>query len=83
MEHPMTLTSLRPGQQGTVRALSATGDMRRRLMDIGLIAGTRVSCIERSPLGDPVAYGIRGAVIALRCEDAQNVQIEAAAEAGL
>ena len=75
MENPATLTSLEPGQQAVVYELAATGDMRRRLQDIGLICGTKVKCIERSPLGDPVAYGIRGAVIALRQEDAGMVQI--------
>ena len=76
MENPATLTSLKPGQQAVVCELAATGDMRRRLQDIGLISGTKVKCIERSPLGDPVAYGIRGAVIALRQEDAGMVRIQ-------
>lgn len=75
MENPSTLISLKPGQHATVCALDASGDMRRRLQDIGLIAGTQVTCIERSPLGDPVAYSIRGALIALRGVDAATVRI--------
>lgn len=69
------LTSLRPGQRGVVCGLDASGDMRRRLQDMGLIQGTRVECIEKSPLGDPVAYEIRGAVIALRFEDARTIRV--------
>ncbi len=49
--------------------------MRRRLNDIGLIPGTRVECLGRSPGGDPSAYLIRGAVIALRRSDSQNILI--------
>ena len=81
MENPVTLTSLKPGQQAVVCALDASGDIRRRLQDIGLISGTRVTCVERSPLGDPVAYSIRGAVIALRSEDAGTVRIIGCEEA--
>lgn len=69
------LTSLRPGQRAVVSGLDAAGDMRRRLQDMGLIQGTPVTCVERSPLGDPVAYQIRGAVIALRREDAGTVRV--------
>ncbi len=69
------LSSLRPGQCAAVQALSASGPMRRRLQDIGLIRGTIVECLGASPLGDPAAYLIRGAVIALRGQDAAGVQI--------
>lgn len=72
----MQLSSLAPGEQGRVTFISAEGDMRRRLIDIGLIENTVVSCLGRSPLGDPSAYLIRGAVIALRDSDADTVFIE-------
>lgn len=52
------------------------GPMRRRLQDIGLIDGTEVVCLRKSPSGDPVAYLIRGAVIALRSEDSSKILIE-------
>ena len=69
------LSSLQPGQRGAVWALSAEGPMRRRLQDIGLIKGTTVECLGRSPLGDPAAYLIRGAVMALRDKDAKGILI--------
>lgn len=50
--------------------------MRRRLMDIGLIVGTRVTCVGRSPGGDPAAYAIRGAIIAIRDRDSTEVIIK-------
>ena len=46
-----------------------------RLLDLGLIRGTRVTCIARSPWGDPAAYLVRGAVIALRDQDARDVAV--------
>jgi len=67
--------TLFPGETGTVRAVTAEGTMRRRLQDIGLIPGTPVACVGRSPLGDPSAYRIRGAVIALRASDCSGILI--------
>lgn len=49
--------------------------MRRRMQDIGLIEGTEVECVQKSPAGDPVAYRIRGALIALRAEDSARVLV--------
>lgn len=49
----------------------------RRLLDFGLTKGTHVKCVLKSPLGDPAAYRIRGAIVAIRKEDAQNIEIEA------
>ena len=53
----------------------ATGAMRRRLQDIGLIEGTDIECLQKSPAGDPIAYYIRGAVIALRSVDSGNILV--------
>ncbi len=78
MDNIYTLSSLREGQQGKVTRLDIDGSMRRRLMDMGLIPGTKVICLHRSPAGDPIAYFIRGAVIALRKEDTGRILIEAA-----
>ena len=49
--------------------------MRRRLLELGLVPGTRVTCAAVSPAGDPAAYLIRGAVIALRRKDAGGVRL--------
>ena len=58
--------------------LDTEGYLRRRFMDIGLVEGTLVECLRESPAGDPKAYLIRGAVIAIRKEDAATVFVEAA-----
>ena len=64
-----TLKDIDPGAAAAVKEITVGGDMRRRLLDIGLTPGTRVECIGKSPGGDPKAFLIRGAVIALREED--------------
>lgn len=73
-----TLSCLSEGAAATVTAMHSGGTMRRRLMDMGLIEGTRVLCLHRSPGGDPTAYLIRGAVIALRKEDTGKIQVSTA-----
>lgn len=72
----MKLTDMKPGQRAVVTSLANESDMRRRLQDLGLIQGTVVECVGRSPLGDPTAYLIRKAVVALRRKDAERVSIE-------
>lgn len=69
------LATLQEGQSAQVASLLNTGSIKRRLQDLGLVEGTQVRCIQKSPYGDPVAYSIRGAVIALRAEDAQCILV--------
>lgn len=73
---PQTLNTIPEGGKVRGSRLLSSGSMRRRLLDIGLIEGTDVECLQRSPAGDPVAYLIRGAVIALRAEDASQILVE-------
>ncbi len=70
-----SLSSLNIGDCAKVSSINISGSMRRRLRDIGLIEGTEVKCVLKSPCGDPSAYEIRGALIALRCEDAERVTV--------
>lgn len=68
-----TLTALQKGQKGIVASVEAQGITRRRLLDLGLVPGTVVEVIRKSPVGDPAAFNIRGAVIALRSEEADRI----------
>jgi Fe2+ transport system protein FeoA len=72
---PATLADLPVGQAGVVVALDLHGAERRRLLDLGLVPGTVVVAEMRSPLGDPVAYRVRGASVALRQDQARKIQI--------
>lgn len=64
------------GSTGLVKALTGEESMRRRMLDLGLINNTVVQSLRRSPSGDPTAYQIRGAVIALRAEEASKILVE-------
>ncbi|HKZ86164.1 MAG TPA: FeoA domain-containing protein [Anaerolineae bacterium] len=77
------LHALKPGEKGAVVRISprCRGSERRRLMDLGLLPGTIVEAELVSPGGDPTAYRVRGAVIALRKEQAQFIHITRTTEA--
>lgn len=67
------LTELNPGQKLIVKKIKVDKSIRRRLMDIGMVEGTIVECALKSPFNDPIAYFIRGALIAIRQEDTDKV----------
>ena len=75
MKPHVCLNDLQPGQQAIVQELRSTGSIRRRLLDMGLIQNTIVQCLGRSPGGDPSAFLIRGAVIAIRAVDGQHIGV--------
>lgn len=68
-----TLDKLSYGERTVVKDIKNSGDMYRRFLDIGLIKGTVVECVSISPLGDPKAFLIRGAVIAIRNCDSRSI----------
>jgi ferrous iron transport protein A len=70
------LADLRVGQEAEVVALELTGADRRRMLDLGILQGTRLIAEMRSPLGDPVAYRVRGALIALRQAQARQIIVQ-------
>jgi Fe2+ transport system protein FeoA len=69
----MALTALKQGQTGSVEEMRTRGPMRGRLMDLGLVPGTRVRRMQTAPAGSPIAFEIRGAKIALRKKDAADI----------
>lgn len=71
------LTALETGESARVVALAPgiRGQERRRLLDLGLLPGTEVTAELRSPSGDPTAYRIRGAMIALRADQARHIRV--------
>jgi DtxR family Mn-dependent transcriptional regulator len=80
--HGVPLSSLRPGESGQVVGLSprCRGAERRRMLDLGILPGTVIDAVMTSPSGDPTAYRIRDAMIALRREQAGLVRISPTAE---
>jgi DtxR family Mn-dependent transcriptional regulator len=72
------LSSLKPGEEGRVLLLSrrCRGQERRRLLDLGVLPGIVIRAEMRSPNGDPTAYRIRDALIALRAEQAEVIRVQ-------
>ena len=76
MKELIRLCEIEPGACAVVRELKNDGPMRRRLCDLGLVEETIVECVGKSPAGDPAAYLIRGAVIAIRRADSAQILVE-------
>lgn len=70
-----TLLELKPKESAWVRDIQGEQEMRRHLLDLGFVPGSRVTAIRRSPFGDPTVYEIRGTMIALRKEQASQIRI--------
>ncbi len=72
----MNLFELKVGQKCLIDKVYESKNIKRRLLDIGLIPNTCVECVGISPLGDPKAFLIRDAVVALRSADCSNILIK-------
>lgn len=72
----VSLNDIKLGSSCIIKKINLDGSMKRRLLDIGLIEGTKVESVLISPLGDPMAFMIRGALIALRSEDSRKILVE-------
>jgi ferrous iron transport protein A len=72
----MTLDLLKAGGRATITAIRSTDAERRRLLDLGILPGTKIENVMPSPLGDPVAYRVRNSVLALRREQAALIEVE-------
>ncbi len=76
MNQEIPLCELGVGQYATVQKILTFGSMRRRLQDLGIIPGTKIECVLKNPSGDPVAYFVRGAMIALRNRDSKGILVQ-------
>lgn len=72
----MNLASLKPGDQGRITAIGATGPLRRRLMDMGVLAGENVRVVKVAPLGDPIEVLIKNYRLSLRKSEAEGIAVE-------
>ena len=75
MKKTYNLLDIKIGQKARVTSVNISGNMRRRLLDIGITVGTEIECVCKSPFGEPVAFLIRGAIIAIRKEECENITI--------
>ena len=70
-----TLRDVKVGQSCTVVRLTGTGAIKRRIMDMGLVKGTRVTIHKVAPLGDPIEVTVRGYELSLRKDEAQVIEV--------
>lgn len=71
----MLLTNVEVGSEVKVVDLYSHGLLRLRMLDLGIIPGTKIMVNRKSPLGDPVAYEIRDTIIALRSEETDLIEV--------
>ena len=76
MQNILKLSELEMFKSGKILNINCKGEIKRRLLDIGLIKDTKIIPVLKSPSGDPRAFSIRGSLIAIRKEDARNIEIE-------
>ena len=72
----MTLDELDIGKKALVKNICDDCSMKQRFIDIGIVEDTNIECVLLSPGKNPKAYMIKGAVIAIRNEDAKFIDIE-------
>ena len=76
MSHAMvSLKSLADGKSGIVEKIELTGATKRRLIEMGITPGTRVTVLKRAPLGDPIEILLRGYSLTIRGTDAEQIQV--------
>ncbi|MFC2113741.1 ferrous iron transport protein A [Bacteroidota bacterium] len=76
IEPIVRLSELNRGQFGEIVSTNAKGDVRRRLLDMGLIRGVQFVVIRKAPLGDPVEIKVNGFLLSLRNEEAQYIYVK-------
>ena len=76
----MTLDELSVGHSGVITQVGGEGILRCRLLDMGLIPGTKVTLQKVAPMGDPMEIRVRGYELTLRVEDGKKIEVEEVAE---
>ncbi len=72
----LNMRQMKPKQSGTIVAISANGELGRRIRDMGLVPGTQITVQGRAPLYDPVALRVMGFTLTLRNSEADYIDVE-------
>ena len=76
------LSDLEPGDTGKVTHVGGSGGERRRMMDMGIVRGSKIEVVRKAPMGDPVEFLLRGYNLTLRKEEAEVIRVEVKEEGG-
>ncbi len=72
----LRLSELKSGEEGVVIKIDEIGSVRRRIMDMGIVRGSKVKVLCRAPLGDPMELEIRDYKLTLRRREAENIFVD-------
>ena len=72
----LNMRQMKINQAGTIMAIKATGELGRRILDMGLVPGTPIKIQGRAPLYDPVALRVMGCTLMLRNNEADHIEVE-------
>ena len=70
------LKDMKPGETGHIDALHGSGNVKHRLIDMGLVHGTKIHVMKFAPLGDPVEIKVKNFELALRNSEAGMIDVE-------
>ncbi len=73
----MKVSEMEIGQVGIIKAVLGSGNLRHRLLEMGIIPGTSLTLVKKAPLGDPIQIQIRNFYLSIRKADAEMIEIEA------
>lgn len=76
------LSDLEPGATCKVTHVGGSGGERRRMMDMGIVRGSRIEVVRKAPMGDPVEFLLRGYNLTLRKAEAEVIRVEVKEEGG-
>ena len=76
MPQGLCLRALRVNQKARVRAINASGELGRRIRDMGIVPGTEVTVVGKAPLRDPVALRLRDFTLTMRNNEADHILVD-------
>ena len=72
----ISMDHLSPGERGKVVRINATGDLRQRLLAMGILPGVEIELVRIAPLGDPLDFKLRDFHLSMRKNEARNIIVE-------
>lgn len=70
------LKMMKPGEKGSVLSIERGGELRRRLMEMGVVRGAEIEVVRLAPLGDPMEVLVKGYNLTLRGEEAERIHVQ-------
>lgn len=70
-----TLNEVDLDKEVKIKTINCSPNIKKRILDLGIIEGTKIKPVLRSPLGDPTAYEVRGSIISLREEESKKIYV--------